>query len=224
MKKVFKILFVILIVILLLLGAFVIWQWDNFSAFTTSVKYAPEELETLVIENENRIDEVFSDLAEDGGVLSELTDEEQEKLLSGEMTEEEIERVKEVLEAPKNKNNDAAPSRVNEIISRIYVLRAEFVNRLDSLEGEALAEKKTVKKGGLSVSKILSFAEKYIDKAKSLEADCDSRMEAYLSELKAELERLGQSTSMISEIRSTYKKEKQLKKSQLFNKYSKYLK
>ncbi len=223
MKKFFKILLVIIVVILLILGSLLIWQWDNISAIRTSVKYTPEVIETLVIENENKIDEVFAELTE-GDALAELTDEEQEKLRSGEMTEEEIEHIKEVLETPKVENKEIAPSRVDEIISKIYLLRAEFVNRLNALESEALSEKQIVKKGGLSVSRILSFVEKYIDKATALEADCDSRMETHIKELEAELKRLGQDTSMISEVRSTYKNEKRLKKSQLFNKYSKYLK
>ncbi len=236
MKKVFKILLVILLVVLLILGALVIWQWDNIKTFKMSLEYTPEDIETLVVENDNKIDDMFTTIT-DGGALSELTEEEKEKLRSGDMTEEEIEHIKEVLEASppaseKEKDEagkaeekkDTSPSRVNEIISKIYVLRADFVRRLNALEGEAVYEKNSTKKSSFGVNKILSFAEKYLNRAKALEAECDSKMEAYIAELEAELKRLGQDTSMISEVRSAYKNEKQLKKSQLLNKYSKYLK
>lgn len=222
MKKVLKIVLIIVLILLLISGALLIWQWDNIKAITASVKYTPEVIDTLVTENENKIDEVFSNLTE-GGMLSELTEEEQEKLLSGEMSEEEIEHIKEVLETPKENKEDVAPSRVDEIISKIYVLRADFVGKLNSLEQQALEERLVIKQGGVTITELVTFVNKYTSGATSLEKECDSKMNSYIKELEAELERLGMSTSIISEIRSVYKKEKELKKSQLLSKYSKYL-
>ena len=49
-------------------------------------------------------------------------------------------------------------------------------------------------------------------------------MDALILELEAELKRLGEDTSIISEVRSVYDAEKKLKKSQLLAKYKKYLK
>lgn len=218
MKKVFKILLGIILALVILFGALVIWQWENVSAFLLSVKYSSEDIETMVKENDDKIKATFDEIAED--VLDVLTDEEKRKLLAGELSEEELEHVKETLDNSKKPNDSG---RVDEIISKIYILRAEYVNKLASLESQALAERVEVKKDGVTVPEILTFVDKYTGIATAMEKECDATMNSYINELEAELKRLGRDTGIISEIRSVYKSEKELKKSQLLDKYGEYL-
>jgi len=112
----------------------------------------------------------------------------------------------------------ADESRVDLIISKIYDLRLKYLNKISGLEAEAKAGEK-----GLTVDERLSFIEGIIDKATALEEECDAQMNVYIQELQAELIRLGRDMSMVSEVRVAYQQEKQEKKSQLFNKYNKYL-
>lgn len=218
MKKVLKILLAIVLILALILGGLVVWQWDNVSALLTSVKYSSDDIEVMVKENDDKIKEVFEQIAD--GVLDVLSEDEREKLLAGEMSEEELTQVKAELEKAPEK---VSPSRVNEIISKIYILRAEYVNKLASLESQALAERVEVKVGGVTIPELVAFVEKYTGLATSFEKECDAKMNGYIDELEAELKRLGEDTGIISEIRSVYKNEKELKKSQLLDKYGEYL-
>ena len=58
-----------------------------------------------------------------------------------------------------------------------------------------------------------SLASKYIGLAGSLEANCDSQMEAILSRIQKHLKENGGDTSLVKEIRKVYENEKALKKS-----------
>ncbi len=218
MKKVLKILLIIIIILAVLIGGIVVWQWENISALLISVKYTSEDIEVMVKENDDKINAVFDEITE--GVLNVLSDEEREKLLTGKLSEEELVHVKEALENPEKQTDSG---RVDEIISKIYILRAEYVNKLAKLETQALEERKVIKQGGVTVTELVTFVDKYTGLATSFEKDCDAEMNGYIKELDAELKRLGRDASIISEIRSVYKNEKELKKSQLLDKYGKYL-
>ncbi len=120
---------------------------------------------------------------------------------------------------PKKSQENVDESRVDSIISKIYDLRYEYVNKITMLEAEARAEK-----NGATADEKLELIERITSEAVALEEECDAKMNAYLKELTSELRRLGRDTSMISEIRTVYQQEKEQKRSQLLNKYDKYLK
>ncbi|MBR2500199.1 MAG: hypothetical protein IKB60_03880 [Clostridia bacterium] len=68
------------------------------------------------------------------------------------------------------------------------------------------------------------YIEAYTGRAVALEQQCDAEMENIIKEIEAELKKTSSGTELISEIRALYASEKEIKKSQLLSKYSKYFK
>lgn len=126
---------------------------------------------------------------------------------------------------PEENNSDDKVSvgRKEEIIGEIYLLRAEFLNKIDALIESGKATVIATPKEELTLSKKLSLINSYRAKGAELEASCDARMEALLGELSGELNKSGESTAIVSEIREAYNEQKQIKKTELINKYSSYM-
>lgn len=98
------------------------------------------------------------------------------------------------------------------MVGEIYALRTSFVGQLDGLLQQAKAEYGALSPEQREKQKN-SLASKYIGLAGSLEANCDSQMEAILSRIQKHLKENGGDTSLVKEIRKVYENEKALKKS-----------
>lgn len=218
MKKGIKTLAVVLLAFLLILASLAVWQRENIKIFLVSINHSAQTIDAMVLENEQQINRILNELAD--GNMHALSDDEIERLLSGELSEEEA--IKIIM----NKTDDSSQSdsKIDNIISRMFLLRAEYVKRLTTLENKAKSNAKEVFRQKTSVSEKLAFIEKYTTIGVNLEKECDARMKSLVRELETELETLGKDTAVISEVREYYKIEKKLKKSQLLSKYSKYLK
>lgn len=103
------------------------------------------------------------------------------------------------------------------LIAKLYVLKASYVSKLDALESEGIAEYENTPNKNTSWK--ATMISKYSGKVAALEGECDAKFEAIVSELKTELEKNGEDTSIIKTIRSTYEKEKQIKKANYLNTY-----
>lgn len=123
----------------------------------------------------------------------------------------------------KSKSAVADTSKVDDIVSRIYLTRAEYVNALSSLEAEAKSTAGSIPNKERTISRKLDLIDLYTGRAVALEGQCDSKMESLIGELSAELKASGSNMEIISQVRSVYATEKELKKSQLLSKYGKYL-
>ena len=197
MKKVLKIVLVVLLILVAVLGALTIWQWNNIRALFMSINYSTEEIDALSKENEEKISAVM-----------------------GELTKAEADEAK---EENTSEEKEADKGKIDAIIAQIYKLRSEYVNALSALEAETKAAVKSVPKEQRTATRKLELIELYTGKAAKLEKQCDAKMESLISQIKAELKGNSDSSRLISEIRSLYSSEKELKKSQLLNKYKKYL-
>lgn len=224
MKKILKIVLIIFICIMILVGTLTIWQWNNIKAFFLSVKYSSEEIDTLYKENEQKIDEILSGFTQ--GNLHDLTDEEKALLLSGDLTEEEaLAIIKESQGSKTDQTNSGEYNdRVYDLVAQIYLLRSKFTGELANLEAEALGVLKNTPKEERTISNKLTYVEHYTGRAVALEQQCDAEMEGIIKEIEAELEKTKSSKALISEIWTLYSSEKEIKKSQLLSKYSKYFK
>ena len=100
MKKVLRIILVVVIV-LLIVAAVVVWrQWDNVKAVKTALTTSQEDIETMMVENDERIAEAVGKV--DGVTVRDLTEEEMEQFQNGELdTEQLIDRLT---------SGDAAPA------------------------------------------------------------------------------------------------------------------
>lgn len=108
---------------------------------------------------------------------------------------------------------------VQQIIADIYLLRAEFINKLDALIEEGKAEVNAIPKEKRTASVKLEFMNRYLDRGEALEAECDARLEALLSDMTAQLKADGGDLSLVEDARALYIQEKKIRKAELYRKY-----
>ncbi len=227
-RKGLKIFLIILAVILAIAGGVTIWQWDNISSVMYFMKYSKEELETMQGENDEKLNSAVAGL---NVIPRELTDEEREALENGTITEQDAVEISlgtsTLAEKITEKTTGQASAsqqktdRVSELIAQLYVLKSSFISKLDGLAAQATAEYKNTPKEERTSSWAGTKISKYTGLATGLEAECDAKVEAIISELKTELKKSGGDMSIINTIRSTYDSEKQIKKAYYLNKYLK---
>lgn len=212
--------YLILSVIAVLIAVVVFWQWGNIKAVFLSLVYSSEQIETIVSKKEEKVNEVLKETTPTE--FRPLSDEEAAKLQDGSLTKDEALNI---IKGETNQKNDISDNgEIDNIISEIYLLRSSYVSDLASLENEAMRAASAMPKKDRTASKKLSFVNYFVSKAVALEDKCDGEMENILSRLKTALKKSGKSTSLISEIRESYASQKMAKKTQLLNKYSKYIK
>ena len=212
--------YLILSVITILLAAVIFWQWGNLKAVFFSLVYSSEQIETIVSKKEEKVNEVLKETTPTE--FRPLTEEETAKLQDGSLTKDEALNI---IKGETNQKNDTSDnSEIDNIISEIYLLRSSYVGDLAALENEAMRAASAMPKKDRTASKKLSFVNYFVSQAVALESKCDGEMENILSRLSAALKKSGKSTSLISEIRESYSSQKMAKKTQLLNKYSKYIK
>ena len=195
MKKIVKTILIVLLILIVFSGALAVCQWNNIKALVMSVNYSAEEIEALSKKNEEKITTVLEELNET------------------KITENEVEE----------DSSEKAKLKIDAVVAEIYKLRSEYVSALSNLEAEAKAMAKSIPKKQRTATKKLEMIEIYTGKAVALEKQCDAKMETLIAKIKAELKGRKESHSLVSEIRSLYESEKKIKKSQLLNKYKKYL-
>ncbi len=229
MKKVLKIILIAVLCIVVIVGSLAIWQWNNIKALFLSLNYSAEEIDTLYIENEQKINSILSDFTQ--GEMRGLSEEEKAQLLTGELTSEQALEIIKNVSKPKtdesvseNSNSKKYSDELYNLIAQIYLLRDEYTNELTKLESEAISVKHNMSKEQKTIPNKLKYIELYTGKAVALEKQCDAKMESIIKKIETELKNTGNDTALISQIRALYASEKEIKKSQLLNKYSKYLK
>lgn len=100
--------------------------------------------------------------------------------------------------------------KVSEIVSELYVIQADFMNRLEAVGNQAYADYKAT---SYDRSQVMPIVDSYTATVGAMEAECDGKVNGLLKELDAELKKTGEDRSMVKEIRNYYYKEKSLKKS-----------
>lgn len=110
-------------------------------------------------------------------------------------------------------------SAVQTIIAEMYLLRAEYINKLDDAVKEALDEINAISKDKRTMTVKLEMINRYLARGEALEAECDARMEELLSAMAAQLAADGSDPSLTDEARALYAQEKKLYKTELYNKY-----
>lgn len=98
------------------------------------------------------------------------------------------------------------------LIAEAYILRDEFLGRLDNLMAQAKAEYLSIPASERK-AKITTLAGKYFSKAYGLEAECDARMGDIISRMETLLKENGGDLSIAQTVYDAYLSEKSLKKS-----------
>lgn len=210
------------LVVLVAVGAGAAWHFQNeLQAVNYYLRYSQEEQAVLEQENEALLEnvlqqanlpvEIFNDPSLTAEEIAQKLEERAQQtgtMLENQQSIGENDGAEETLD-PSSQNYDA---ELAAMVGEIYALRTFFVGQLDGLLQQAKAEYGALSPEQREKQKN-SLASKYIGLAGSLEANCDSQMEAILSRIQKHLKENGGDTSLVKEIRKVYENEKALKKS-----------
>ena len=226
-----KIILGILVVLLICIGAAGFFLFDDISLLATGLRYSTEELEQKLEQNDQAIKDAAQIVPE--VTIRELTEADKQALKDGTVTKEDliqsmIEPVQtpeppasDVPQTPTQKEESQAPlpqvtdyhKQLASILAEVYVLREEFLIKLDNLMAEAKAEYLSVPSKERTSTKLASMASKYYTRAHNLELECDARMKEIIARMEALLKENGGDLSVAQAVMDTYLNEKSLKKS-----------
>ena len=250
MKKSTKIILTILTIIIIISSAVVLWQYDNISAVLNGLTKSSEDIASEI--NRKREDLKVKVEKYTNSSINDLTAEDEQKLLKGEMSLDEIAKkydlpieyindedseqedfspTKDVSESQQSNfgessdnvtvdNSKIIEKEIGDSVSRMYALKAKYVNKLGELEREVidqysnLPEIKQNKEG----KKELVMAN--VDYVAKLEKTCDSEVDKVISALEKNLKELGGDIQIIQILKDAYTDEKELKKSYYLSLYN----
>jgi len=250
MKKSTKIILTILTIIIIISSAVVLWQYDNIWAVLNGLTKSSEDIASEI--NRKREDLKVKVEKYTNSLINDLTAEDEQKLLKGEMSLDEIAKKYdlpiEYINDENNEQEDFSPTKdvsesqqsnfgkssddvtvdnskiiekeIGDSVSRMYALKAKYVNKLGELEREVidqyskLPEIKQNKEG----KKELVMAN--VDYVAKLEKTCDSEVDKVISALEKNLKELGGDIQIIQILKDAYTDEKELKKSYYLSLYN----
>lgn len=240
MSRFKKILCTILAVLLLGAGVLVWWQWDNIAAVITGLRYSTQELEEKLAQNDQVVKDAVAAIPEI--TVRDLTDEERQALRDGTLTSDELvqsmtggekqpdtaapdpEKPTQQKPDPKPEKDDppqqpdktpeqlAYEQELSAVIARVYVLREEFLGKLDALMSQALAEYNAMSADQRTASNLTTLVSNYLSVGLDMEKECDARIEAIIVELETLLQKNNGDLSIAQTVYDTYVEEKSLKK------------
>lgn len=241
MKKPFKILIIILIVITCTAAGLLIWQRDNMSALIGGLSSSSEELAAKMDDQRNKLKtEVEKYVSKP---IEDISAEDEKKLIKGEITVEDIAdkynlpldymrdsdasvNEENTNNKPQDTSNNVQPDSkaidkaISEGVSKMYALKAKYVNKLGEVERDVYKEYSSLpkeKQNQDSKYKILMDKLNYVAQ---LEKKCDDEVAKVLSALEEELKGLNGDTEIIKILKEAYKQEKEIKKSYYLSLYN----
>lgn len=233
MKKSTKVLLTSLGSIVVLLGAGVIWQWENVDAVIKWQTCSKEELVDQIGSQKKQAQEVLKSYGIED--IEDFTFEEEEEIRQGKLTLEQAMQKygkKEEIASPeenqglsneeltetddKNKEQTTQEGDTKAVIEnaamQMYGLKAKYIGQLGALERSARQEYSALSKEQKANGGINSLVSKYSGSAMALQGACDAEVNGVLASLKQELQNRNESTDIVNTMQATYEQEKTLKK------------
>ena len=100
--------------------------------------------------------------------------------------------------------------RVSQLVAELYVVQADFMNRLEAIGDSAYADYKATH---YDRSQVMTIVDSYTATVGALESECDKKVNSLIKELNAELDKIGGDKTLAKDIQKYYYTEKSLKKS-----------
>lgn len=125
--------------------------------------------------------------------------------------------VKEPPKTQENVNKTDHSEEISQCIADMYVLKSEFVSRLDAIFSEASTYYKSASDSEKESTKS-NLIKIYYPKVSALESECDKKVDDVVSKLKKYLAEDGKDSSLVDKIYEAYENEKTLKKAYYMNK------
>ena len=118
---------------------------------------------------------------------------------------------------PTQPPEEAAPSQEDEdllarYIAEIYLMKAEYTKWLEDAYAAAIEEYVALPEEKRTATAKYEIGMRYMRQALDKEDECDGRMAELEEKILALLQKMGEDTSLVDEIRAAYKEEKELKK------------
>lgn len=227
---------ILLSLVVLIVGAGFLLR-DNIRVIFDGLRYSAQELEDQLAQNDQTIKDAAQIVPD--VTIRDLTDEDKQALKDGTVTKEEL--IQSMIEpkpeskpqlpppaanTPQGEQTSAQPEpqtptvqvsdyqrKLAAIIAEVYVLREEFLIKLDNLMGQAKKDYLALAPEERSGTKLTGLVSSYFTKAYSLEAECDARMKEIITRMETLLEENGGDLSIAQTVFDTYLNEKSLKKS-----------
>ncbi len=237
MKKALKAVAIIYLILVIVVGSLVLWQWENVKSVYIGLMESEEQIEDRRMKNQTALVNDINMFLDEP--VRELTEEEKKQIEDGSTALSEVyakifeekEALAKSLKDEKNADSVKKPDsaadkkKKDEIISKymaqLYSLQSEFNARAEA----------TIKQGARYYESIKAHPQDPVARAKTithftpvvrgLEAECDGRFEKIVAKLQKELEAVNADSDIAGTIRESYKNEKQLKLSYYSNKYLK---
>lgn len=238
MKRRTKIVCGILLAAIIGIGVLTVWQWNNVSAALSFLRFSQEELEDKLKENDQKIKDAVDTVPDVS--IRDITQEEKDALREGTLTQEELidSLIKPKEEAPpepkpkpepkpeqppaqkpeekpKPEPEPAKPDYEKELaalIAEVYVLREEFLIKLDNLQTEAIAAYKAIPVEERTTKNVASLVSGYMSRGLDMEKECDARIETIVLKMEELLQKSGGDLGIAQTVYDTYVEEKSLKK------------
>lgn len=237
-----KIICGILMTLVVCLGVAVAFLYDDIAVVLSGLRYSVDELEVQIEQNDQTIKNVaqvvpniaIRDLSdEDKQSLKDgtITKEElAESLISAVLPpkQEEIpNQESSKLENPEAgqasypdqsidpalQNQKERDLEIAKIVAETYVLREEFLQKLDGLMARAMADYKALKPAERKSSKLVTMVSDYLATGLTMEKECDAEIKKIIARLETALRESGRDLSLAETVFDTYLEEKSLKKS-----------
>lgn len=223
MKKILRILLVIILAFIIAVVGLLLWQWKNVESILMGVSQNSEQIEQKRNENQETLVGDVNDYMDTPA--REMTEEEIEKIERGETTAAEVYQ-KIFEEKNKETENTAQDTKdkdkiISQYMSELYKLQNEYTSKAEATIAEGASYYESIKKHPQDAVARANTITKFTSVVRNLEKECDSKVEAVIRNMTADLNAIGADTSIIASVRATYANEKQLKLSYYANKYLK---
>ena len=122
-------------------------------------------------------------------------------------------------ETEKPKSVSEANEEISRLVARVYVIQMDFIAKLGGIEAKARAEIAKLPEKQQTYDRKIAIGKSYVGEMSALEAQCDGEISAIVSRVRKLLTDSGQPTALADTIKSSYEREKSLKKAYYVNRY-----
>lgn len=102
--------------------------------------------------------------------------------------------------------------KLNELIAEVYVLREEFLIKLEETQVAAIADYKAIPADQRTTKRVASLVSGYLSKGLDMEKECDAQIARIVLDIEKLLKENGGDVSIAQTVYDTYVEEKSLKK------------
>lgn len=217
MKKAWRIVLIVLLIVLITAAALAWHYRDYLRAFSDAKQYSSEDLQQQLDDNQAALEELLSEYLP-------VEPSEQETIPSNqESTQTQQSTASSLPESASTQEQEVAEElppdpEITAIVAAFYQLRDEYGSKLEDIKARAYEEYRQTKP---SKSELPQMALKYVREATLLEVECDQQVLALLDKLSKHIKNNGGDESLPEKILELYLNEKRVKKAWYYSELEK---